>query len=220
MRQSCKTKQARRATAGVPALNGLLAVTMAVALTGCFMPRHTHPPRSATEQLLLSTATDRALAQAQLGQLSGRAVFLDSTHLESYDKPYVIGSIRDLLSSSGALLMPEAAQADIIVEVRSGALSIDSAESLTGIPATGLPIPLAGTVNTPEVPFYKSHRQNSVAKLGLLAYHRESREHLFSSGSLGGQANFNQFQLLFLRFRTTDIPERRGTRLRPGRSGN
>jgi hypothetical protein len=170
----------------------------------------TNPPRSATEQLLLSTAADRAIASVSLGELSGKKVFVDGTYYESYDSKYVLGSIRDALSRSGALLMPSMTNSEIVVEARSGGLSIDASDTLFGIAQTGLPIPLAGTLNVPELAIYKSSRQNAIAKLALLAYSVQSHEHVMSSGPMVGKAYNTYYKLLgLIQWTSTDIPEKK-----------
>ena len=112
---------------------------------GCTTYEITQPPRATTEQLLLSTATDRALHSVNLGIFSGQKVFLDTTYFDSYDDKYVIGTIRDALSRAGALLVTNANGSDVIIEARSGGLSTDGSTSLVGIPSFGIPVPLAGT---------------------------------------------------------------------------
>jgi hypothetical protein len=57
---------------------------------------------------------------------------------------------------------------------------------------------------------FKSSRQNSIAKLALLAYSRESGEHYFSSGPMLGKAYNKYYKLLFLiQWTATDIPEKK-----------
>jgi hypothetical protein len=177
--------------------------------TGCVQTRLTEPKRSAIEQLLISTAADRALDRSALMSLAERKVFVDAAYYESEDKLYVIGSVRDVLSQSGALLVPERGQADLIVEPRSGALSIDSTESIVGLPSIPVAIPFAGAVQTPEVFIFKSERQFSTAKLALLAYERESGRHVHSSGPLVGRANLRYYRFLgYVNLTRTDIPEK------------
>ena len=96
------------------------------------------------------------------------------------------------------MLEPDAKGADIIVEARAGALSIDSSDSLIGIPNTGLPIPLAGTVSIPELAFYKAEKQFAYAKIALLAFANQSRTHIFSSGPLAGNSYNKYHKLLFV----------------------
>ncbi len=175
---------------------------------GCAGFTLTNPPRSATEQLLLSTSADRALANADLQFFAGEKVFLDTTYFDSYDSKYAVGEIRDAMSRAGALLMPDAKSADIIMEARSGALSDDNAASLIGVPSTGLPIPLAGAISIPEIAFYKSDKQFAYAKIALLAYANDSRTHIYSSGPLVGKSYNNYRKILFIAWVCTDIPEK------------
>jgi uncharacterized protein DUF6655 len=183
-------------------------MVFALFLNGCAAFKVTEPPRSATEQLLLSTSTDRALASADFTMFANQKVFLDTSFFDSYDSKYAVGEIRDALSRAGALLMPDAKSGDIIIEARTGALSADNADSLIGVPSTGIPIPLAGAVSIPEIAFYKSQKQFAYAKIALLAYANQSRMHIYSSGPLVGKSYNNYRKILFIAWVRTDIPEK------------
>ena len=90
--------------------------------------RMTEPTRSVGEQLLFSTAIDRALLELDLeaiGRLKGFKVYLSTVYLQTLDQEYLVGSLRDLLLSSGVLVVDDIAQAQMVVEVRSGANSLD-----------------------------------------------------------------------------------------------
>ncbi len=188
----------------------LLLLALCPLISGCVHSRMTEPPRSAVEQLLISTAADRSLAAAMFDTFKGRKVFVEACYFESYDKPYVIGCIRDLLSTHGALLMAEAKEADIIIEPRSGALATDSSSSLIGLPSVPIMVPLSGTLSTPELYLFKSQKQLSVAKLALFAYDRNSHEHVYSSGSLVGKAAHNYYSFIGLvKITRTDLPEKK-----------
>jgi hypothetical protein len=180
----------------------------AVLLGGCTTTKKTDTSRTATEQLLLSTAADRALQSANLMLFANRKVFLDTAYFDSYDSKYVIGTIRDALSRAGAILAENASNTDIIVEARSGALAIDSSETLFGIPALAAPVPLTGSLQMPELAFYKSERQRSTAKIALLAFAKGSREHIYSSGPLDGKSYDKRYRFLFVAWLRTDIPEK------------
>ncbi len=177
---------------------------------GCTQTGLTQPKRAATEQLLISTAADRALEQADLSMLKGKKVQVDHTYFDGYDKEYVVGSIRDLVSRAGGLLVGKAEEAEIILEPRSGALSVDASSSVIGLPASAAPIPLAGAVQLPEVAIYKSEKHYAIAKIALLAYERESRAHLSSSGPLIGRANIKYYKFLgYISHTRTTVPERK-----------
>ena len=114
-----------------------LAASLLLGTNGCTTMRQTDPARTATEQLLLSTAADRAVAYVSLAQFANRKVFLDTAYFDSYDSKYAIGAIRDALSRAGALLMPQSKGSEITIEARSGALSTDDRTYLLGLPAMG-----------------------------------------------------------------------------------
>ncbi len=187
---------------------GIFLIVAALVGGGCASYRLTNPPRSATEQLLLSSAADRALVSVDLSVFLNQRVFLDATYFDGYDSKYAIGEIRDALNRAGALLEPDARDAGIIIEARAGALSTDSADTLIGVPNTGLPIPLAGTVSIPEVALYKSEKQFAYAKIALLAYANQSRAHVFSSGPLAGKSYNKYHKILFIAWTSTDLPEK------------
>jgi len=181
---------------------------LALLFAGCTASKISLPERTAIEQLLLSTAVDNALTGVSLPQLEGERVYLVEHYIESYDEPYVAGSIRALLSENGALLAESTEEADIIVEARIGALGIDSAESLVGIPSIALPVPSVGTIQTPEAALYASNKKDAVAKLALLAY-RKDGSNVFSTEPFARKSYFHQYRLLLLiNLNFTDIPER------------
>jgi hypothetical protein len=184
--------------------------TMGILLSGCTQTELTKPKRAATEQLLISTAADRALAQADFSIVNGKKVWVDKMYFDSTDEDYVLGSIRDLISMKGGLLAQKVEDAELVIEPRSGALSIDSTSSLIGLPSSGAPLPLAGAVQIPEIALYKSEKQFSIAKIALLAYERSSGKHVASSGSLIGRANIKYYKFLgIITYNKTNIPERK-----------
>jgi len=191
---------------------GSLPLLAAWLLTGCTTAKTTTTTRSATEQLLLSTATDHALQATSLDMFAGRKVFLDATYFESYDAKYAVGAMRDALSRAGALLTDTATNSDLIIEARSGALAVDQLDTFVGVPGVTLPIPLSGPVKTPDVPFYKSEKQLAFAKFALLVHGRQSTALIYSSGPVDGKAYDNWFQMFFISWHRTDVSEKQITR--------
>ena len=189
--------------------HGIAIFTVMALLGGCSTQEETNPPRSATEQLLMSSAADRALTQANLNMFAGRTVYFDFTYFSGYDQLYVEGAIRDAFSRAGALIATDNKSADVIVEARSGAFSIDTNSSFFGIPSIPLPIP--GTAEepvTPQLSFYQKLAQVTYAKFALLAYSNKTRAHIYSSGPLDGNSHSTYKSLLFVSWWTTDIPEK------------
>ncbi len=186
----------------------LLLLTAALAV-GCAHTRQSEPKRTAVEQLLLSRAADIALARADFALLKGKKVYLEEKYFDATDGKYALGAVRDFISLAGGLLVDTAAESEIVVEARSGALSIDSGNSLVGIPDGPLPIPASGTLVTPEAPFYKVDRQYSLAKLALFAYDTKSREHIYSTGTLVGKSHHHNYRFLGLfNWVDSELPEK------------
>ena len=192
-----------------------LSIVLFVCLcTGCVNKiRMTEPARSLAEELLMTTSIDRSLSSLDpdaIGRLKGFKVFIHDIYLKTLDQEYLIASLRDLLFSNGVLIVDDIKDAQMIVEVRSGANSLDNSTATLGIsedqslpnPVTGAPIAL------PEIAFYKKENNYAATKIAIIAYQAKSREHVFSSGTLLGGAHDKHFQLLgILRLRFTDVPE-------------
>lgn len=141
-----------------------------LSLAGCSTTRESEPARTATEQLLISTAVDRALDRMNLRIPEGTKIWVDAANFEGYDQKYAVGAIRDRLTREGGRLVADRGQADAVVEIRAGALSTDSDSLLIGIPSMDLPVPLAGQAKTPELALVKKNHDEGVAKIGITAY--------------------------------------------------
>lgn len=141
-----------------------------VVLSACSTVRETQPPRTADEQLLVSSAVDHALAGLKLEIPQGTKIWVDTEDFEGVDQKYAVGAIRDFLLHHGGNLVAERAAADAVVEIRAGALSTNSDDLLIGIPSLGLPASFAGAIKTPELALVKRTEDQGVAKLGITAY--------------------------------------------------
>ncbi len=177
-------------------------------VSGCATVRMTDPGRTATEQLLLSTAAERAVQQLDLASLSGRKVFVDATNFEGADKAYALGSLSSRAADKGALLVAKVEEAAVIAAARAGALSIDRAEFLIGIPRLVLPTPMGATVQTPEVALVKRVAQTGIAKVALTAYETGSGKPVLSAGPVSGTSYYTLWTLLGFSWRLTDLPEK------------
>lgn len=159
-----------RPQASRTAAAALLAALLAALALGCSSTRETTPQRTATEQILLSRAVDRAVERLKISLPPGTAVYLDPSRFEAYDRGYAISAVRDRFLASGARIVDARNKAEVIVEIRSGALSTDENEALVGIPSFSLPIPLAGDLETPELALLKQTSRRGIAKIGFTAY--------------------------------------------------
>jgi hypothetical protein len=180
---------------------GLLAALLA----GCTTARQTDPQRTATEQLLISSAADRAAASITLELGSERKCFLDATNFEGIDGKYAIAAIRSSLLRKGTRFVGDRKDADTIIEIRSGALSIDRHETLVGIPSVDIPIPLAGDLGTPEIALYKSEEQDGIAKFAATAYDAKDGRFIDESTPPLGRSKINRQVVLVVSWIEDDV---------------
>jgi hypothetical protein len=110
----------------------LAVLALLLVLAGCSSLKETDTGRTATEQMLLSTAADRAAEQVATKIPTGTTVFIDERFVEGADAKYAIAAIRDHVLRRGASLVAERKDAAMAVELRIGALSIDDKNTLVG----------------------------------------------------------------------------------------
>ncbi len=169
----------------------LLLVLAAVFCAGCGTTR----TRTATEQLLMSDAVDRSIEQIDFSPLRGRRIFFDTQYLNTIkglgfvNSDYVISSLRQQMLAAGCLLEDKADTAEYIVEGRCGALGTDGHEVTYGMPAsTGLSNAASVLPNVPTIPLIpeisiaRREDNRAAAKIGVFAYHRETRLPVWQSG--------------------------------------
>jgi len=179
----------------------------ALVATACSSVRESSPERTATEQLLISTAIDRAADKLNLEIPPGTRVFLDAGGLEGPDARYAASVVKDRILRSGAHIALLRNEADAVVELRAGALSIDDGQTLVGVPNFDVPIPLAGPMAFPEVPFYKQKERKGVAKLAATSYWVSDGRLIDSTGPQFGYSHEREDSFIMFSWRRSDLPE-------------
>lgn len=185
-----------------------LAALGALVAGGCAKPHITDPARSATEQLLISTAADLAVEQLDLKSIAGRPTFVDATNVEGTDKAYLVGALSEAVNEQGAPLAAEQAKAEVVVAARTGALSVDRSETLFGLPDLLIPLPFGGTVKTPELALFKKVARRGFAKVGVHAFEQASGKHLLSIGPVTGRSHYHLWTIIGITWDVTNIPEK------------
>ena len=164
-----------------------LSILLAVC-AGCGTTRWSDTQRTATEQLLVSDAVDRAVNRLDFRALADKKVYLDISAIKaSTDAPYVASSLRQQMLAQGCVLRDKREEADYVVEARAGAVGTDRQEMLFGVPSTSVPaIGAAAPVPTtiPEIPLVKKTEQRAVAKIALFAYNRKTGYPVWQSGTV------------------------------------
>jgi hypothetical protein len=189
----------------------IVVLGIMVSISACGTERQSDPARTATEQLLISEAADRSADQLNLNIPPGSKVFVDSSNIDGTDSKYAIATMRAHILELGADLVADRNSADVIVEIRSGALSIDQNTSLVGIPALPIPIPLAGNITVPEIALFKKAQREGVAKFGGIAYGAKDGKLIGISEPQFGYAHEGQHVfMMFFSWETRDFnPEKK-----------
>lgn len=182
----------------------VLAVALALLACACTSSRQSSPPRTATEQLLVSRAADAAAQQLDLALPPGTRIWLDARALETgdgfveSDARYAVGAIRDHLLAGGARLASQRDEAEVVVLVRAGALSVDERERMLGIPSFDIPVPLAGSFTFPGLAVFREDERQGVAKLVATAVDAETGTLIDSTGPRFGFSHKRRWMLLLL----------------------
>ncbi|HWE02755.1 MAG TPA: DUF6655 family protein [Tepidisphaeraceae bacterium] len=190
---------------------------------GCTTIRVVDSPRTADLDFLLTGAATQAVAQLSTDALRDRVVYVDTQWLVPTVNPsanfqlenelarqpapeylFLIGELRAKLLKSGVRLIDKKDKAQVVVEIRAGALSANHLEYLLGLPASLIPASLAGTatgtgtavtLNTPELSILKSTKQYGWASVAFVAYWRDSGELLAVSGPFIGRTSREDYWL-------------------------
>lgn len=166
-----------------------LALAFLTCLAGCGTTRRSDTARTATEQMLLSDAVDRAISRIDFGLLSGHDVYLDPTYIgQAVDKDYITSTLRQHMLACGCVIKDKKDDAELVVEVRTGVIGTDRHDLMFGVPSTTVALgalsPVPGTPTmVPEIALSKRTDQMGVAKIGVFAYERESGRPVWQSGS-------------------------------------
>jgi hypothetical protein len=171
---------------------------VALLMAGC----GTTKSRTATEQLLTSSAVDQAVAQIDFRPLAGRNVYFDTQYITPIkgigfvNAEYIVSSLRQQMTAAGCRLQEKPDTAEYVVEARVGALGADAHDVTYGIPASSALSTAAEAVAPaappipaiPELAVAKRDDQRAAAKLAVFAYHRETRQALWQSGVATGSS--------------------------------
>jgi hypothetical protein len=164
----------------------LSAVIVCGTLAGCGTTRWSDTPRTATEQMLVTDAIDRAVSALDLRALAGKRVYLDTTYLRNVvDNDYLVSCFRQHALASGCVIKAKPDDAEYVVEIRAGAVGTDRHDVLFGIPASQVPVSTGAAMPQafPEIPVVKKTDQRAVAKIALFAYDRLTGQPVWQSGA-------------------------------------
>jgi hypothetical protein len=97
--------------------------------------------------MLISNAIDQSLSKVDFRAFGGQKVFLEEKYLDCVDKNYIVSSVRHRVLLQGAQVVGKPEEADLVLEIRSGAVGTDASSSFLGVPAFSVP----GMFAIPEI---------------------------------------------------------------------
>lgn len=173
---------------------GTIALFAILCAAGCSTMKESFTPRTGVEQLLISSATDRALDQVDFGNVARAKVFVETKYLDCTDKNYIVVALHQRLLAQGCHLVDKPEEADVILEVASGAVGTDGNELYVGVPA--IPLPPPSPIQLPQVSLFKRTRSIGTAKLTVVAYDAKTREPVINSGYALARADHRTLNVL------------------------
>jgi hypothetical protein len=129
-------------------------------------------------------AADRAAETISKAMPPHEKMFLDTTDFDATDGKYAIGAAQDALLRRSDTPVDKKADADLVVELRLGALATNEHAMLVGIASINVPVPLAGTLSTPKVALYDDTTQRGVAKFAATGVDRKTGALVVSSAAV------------------------------------
>ncbi|MFC1706191.1 DUF6655 family protein [Planctomycetota bacterium] len=168
----------------------LLCLLLSVIASGCIGDvRKTTTDRTATEQLLISTAAERAVARIDAEKLKGRTVYVDVDRLECIDRGYVVSAFCEIMGLAGAHVLRNPDKADVIVEARSGVLNAYKGTWNLWFPVVIILNAAGEPEESPKVLEIGYGLREGWARIQAFAYERETGKFLFGWGDGWGYAH-------------------------------
>jgi hypothetical protein len=174
-------------------------VALAALIAGCASTSETRPTRTATEQLLLARAADQAVEGLTLPIPVGSKVYVDDTYFRAENSTYAVSAIRAALSDAGYALSPDKTQANAVLELRLGALSLEQMRRVFGIPEMRIPInENFNVVSMPELSVYSRRDRVGVAEFSGFLYDPATGAPLGAIVPMTGQFRIRSHTLLMI----------------------
>ena len=176
-----------------------VASALALAVGACASTSETNPSRTATEQLLVARAADRAVEGLVLPIPQGSRVFVDDAYFRAENAPYAVSAIRSALSEAGYALVPSKQEAAAVLELRAGALSLEQMRRVFGLPEMRVPINDSfNVVSLPELSIYSRRDRVGVAEFSGFLYEPKTGAPLGAVLPMTGEFRIRSHKLLMI----------------------
>ncbi len=172
---------------------------VALLLVGCASTSESNPGRTATEQLLMARAADRAVDGLRLPIPPGSRVFVENRYFQGEGSAYATSAVRGALSEAGFALADDKGQADAVFELRAGALSLEQMRRVVGLPPLAVPInENFNVVSLPELSFYSRRDRVGIAEFSGFVYDARTGAPLGAVAPMVGEYRIRSHKLLMM----------------------
>ena len=165
-----------------------------ICFAGCATMKESDTARTGVEQLLISSATDKALAKVDFRPVAGARVFLETKYLDCTDKNYIIVAMHQRIMATGATLVDKAEDSDVVVELTSGAVGTDRTEWFIGLPQ--IPLPPPSPISIPRLALFSRTRLIGTAKLSMVAFDTKSKRPIMNVASALARSDLKKFDVM------------------------
>ena len=183
------------------ALSATLCALLHVA-SGCAFSSRVQTPRSSWEQILATTAIDRALKQIEWPEVEGKSVFVEvGPPGDVLDDLYLQQSIEVILAGRGAQIARNVESAEYVLNCLVGAIGLDINGRFLGVQGTsgGILLPF----RFPDLALYKNTLRRGVAKTEIYLVDLETNKVVHHSGPVEG-ATYRESKTYFFFFESRD----------------
>jgi len=168
-------------------------------LAACASTNESYTGRTATEQLLMSRAADRAVEGLKLPLAAGKKVFIDGTYFNADNPNYAISVIRQAVSQGGYALAARREDADAVLELRAGAFSLEQMRRVVGMPAIAVPVNDSfNVVSFPELSVYSRRDRVGVAEFSGFVYDAQTGAPIGAISPMIGEYRIRSHKLLMV----------------------
>ncbi|MBB3872626.1 MAG: hypothetical protein KYX67_12365 [Brevundimonas sp.] len=176
-----------------------LLLTAALCLTACASTTETYIGRTATEQLLMARASDKAVEGLSLPLPTASSIFVDESYFQGEGSRYAISAIRAALSDAGYRLARNKDESDAVFEIRPGALSLEQMRRVFGLPEMRIPInETLNVVSLPELSVYSNRDRVGVAEFSGFLYEAKTGAPLGAVLPMIGEYRIRSHKLLMI----------------------
>jgi hypothetical protein len=163
-------------------------------LVGCATIKQSDTARTGIEQMLISSAVDRSLEKIDFAPVRGAKVFLDDKYLDCVDKNYVLLAMRQKLLAHGCTLPDKADDADVVMQVASGAVGTDRQDLFAGI--SQIPLPPPSPISIPKFELFGRDKANGTAKLLVVAIDKKTQLAVINNGASLARSDYKVWSFI------------------------